>query len=563
MVVGNPVLGIGLFAAFVAATLVVALRAGRRDEPAVDHDPSVGGPRNGVPIAGEQLCAVAFVGIVGAVAVHGHDAFLYAFGFLVAWLMALSLIAELVRHPGRFSGAQVLSVRLQERSVRSATASATVTVSFFLLLAQTVAAATLVTVLLQIPATDTLGRSVVMAGTGAVMIVYGLVGGVRPGAAARIGTACLLMLCSAVLVAWVMGNYGWNVSALMNAAAHPGGRAAGPSGTQLLAGLSWPSKIDLLSGGLALVLGAGALPHVLRRLSMAPDSGGTRRRSVVWTVGLIGLFCLFALVAGYGAATLVPGGAQGIAAAVGASDAAAPLLAYELGGVVLLALVSAVAFATILDAAAGLTITASVAFAHDVHAGRILRARAADEVRVARRTAVLLGVAAVGVGILARNQNVALLVALAFAVAASANLPTLLLSLFWRPFTDRAARWSTYGGLSCCVVLILLSPTVSGQPTSMFPGVDVALFPLANPGLVSIPLSFVLGVTVTGLEGLRRSRALARIAAEQAALDRDPPTQAIPYDAVARLHAARQMYQDWPAAGPAHTGQDVTRSPPR
>jgi cation/acetate symporter len=223
----------------------------------------------------------------------------------------------------------------------------------------------------------------------------------------------------------------------------------------------------------------------------------------VWAIWLIGIFYLFTLVLGYGAAALVPGGATTIANAPGRTNSAAPLLAYQLGGEVLLGFISAVAFATILAVVAGLTITASASFAHDVYANVIKSGEVPPdaEVRVARITAVVIGVIAIAAGILARNQNIAFLVALAFAVAASANLPTILYSLFWKRFNTTGALWSIYGGLASCVLLIVFSPAVSGSATAMVRGVDFHVFPLANPGLVSIPLSFLLGIVGTYVGG--------------------------------------------------------------
>jgi cation/acetate symporter len=220
---------------------------------------------------------------------------------------------------------------------------------------------------------------------------------------------------------------------------------------------------------------------------------------VVWAIWLIGIFYLFTLVLGYGAAALVPGGVQRILDSPGGTNSAVPLLAYQLGGELMLGLISAVAFATILAVVAGLTITASASFAHDVYANLIKRGTASpdSEVQVARTTALVIGIVAVAAGILARNQNVAFLVGLAFAVAASANLPTILYSLFWRRFNTTGALWSIYGGLVSCVLLIVLSPAVSGRPTSMIKTADFAIYPLSNPGLVSIPLSFLFGVLGT------------------------------------------------------------------
>ena len=255
-----------------------------------------------------------------------------------------------------------------------------------------------------------------------------------------------------------------------------------------------------MSLALALVLGTAGLPHILMRFYTVPTATEARR-SVVWAIWLIGLFYLFTLVLGYGAAALLPPGTITSAN----QNNAAPLLAYALGGELMLGLVSAIAFATILAVVAGLTITASASFAHDVYATILKRGQASprSEVRVARLTALAVGMLAVAGGIVANGQNVAFLVALAFAVAASANLPTILYSLFWRRFNTTGALFSIYGGLATCLVLIVFSPAVSGKPTSMIKGVDFHWFPLDNPGIVAIPLSFLLGVVGTWIGGRR------------------------------------------------------------
>lgn len=248
------------------------------------------------------------------------------------------------------------------------------------------------------------------------------------------------------------------------------------------------------------MLGTAGLPHVLMRFYTVPTAKEARR-SVVWAIGLIGAFYLFTLVLGYGAAAIV--GPDRILAAAGGQNSAAPLLAFELGGVILLGIISAVAFATILAVVAGLTITASASFAHDIYASVIKKGQVDEnkQVRVSRITAVVIGALAIGLGILANGQNIAFLVALAFAVAAAANLPTIVYSLFWKRFNTTGALFSMYGGLISTIVLIVFSPAVSGTKTSMIPGSDFDWFPLSNPGIVSIPLAFVLGVVGTFLGG--------------------------------------------------------------
>jgi len=263
-------------------------------------------------------------------------------------------------------------------------------------------------------------------------------------------------------------------------------------------GISDMSRIDFISLGLALVLGTAGLPHVLMRFYTVPTAKEARR-SVTWAIALIGGFYLFTLVLGYGAAALV--GPDVILNAPGKENAAAPLLAFELGGTVFLAVISAVAFATILAVVAGLAITASASFAHDIYASVIKRGNATEDeqVRVSRITVVVIGLVSIVLGILAMGQNIAFLVALAFAVAASANLPTLLYSLFWKKFNTTGALFSIYGGLISCLVLIVFSPAVSGSPSAMFPDADFSWFPLSNPGIVSIPLAFLLGIVGTYL----------------------------------------------------------------
>jgi cation/acetate symporter len=505
--VGKPAINIGVFLAFVLLTLIIVFQVGRRNRTATDYyaaGRSFSGPQNGVAISGDYLSAASFLGIAGAIATVGYDGFLYSIGFLVAWLVALLLIAELLRNTGKFTMGDVLSFRMRQRPVRAAAALSTIVVSFFYLLAQMAGAGGLLSLLLNIPNNKTTyfnGQSLVLAVVGIVMIIYVLVGGMKGTTWVQIIKATLLLIGAAVMTVWVLGIYGFNLSELLGHAVSNSPKA----GAKILEpglqyGKTATSKIDFVSLGLALVLGTAGLPHILMRFYTVPNAKESRR-SVVWAIWLIGIFYLFTLVLGYGAAALV--GPSTIENAPGGANSAAPLLAYQLGGEALLGLISAVAFATILAVVAGLTITASASFAHDVYANVIKKGHAEPdaEVRVARMTALVVGLFAIVGGILANGQNVAFLVALAFAVAASANLPTLLYSLFWRRFNTMGALFSIYGGLILSVGLIVFSPAVSGTKTSMIHGVDFHFFPLSNPGLVSIPLSFLLGVIGTLVGG--------------------------------------------------------------
>ena len=489
--VGNPILNISIFGAFVAVTLIVVLRASRNNKTAADYyaaGRSFTGPQNGTAIAGDYLSAASFLGICGAIAINGYDGFLYSIGFLVAWLVALLLVAELMRNTGKFTMADVLSFRLAQRPVRLAAATTTLVVCFFYLLAQMAGAGGLVSLLLGI--NDRVGQSVIVAVVGALMIIYVLVGGMKGTTWVQIIKAVLLIAGAFVMTVWVLAIHGFNFSDLLGAAAARGGEGVLSPGLQY--GLTDLSRLDFLSLALALVLGTAGLPHVLMRFYTVPTAKEARR-SVVWAIWLIGLFYLFTLVLGYGAGALI--GADVIKAAPGGVNSAAPLLAFELGGPILLGIISAVAFATILAVVAGLTITAAASFSHDVYASVIKKGNPAPgmEVKVARITVVVIGLLAIVGGIGVQGQNIAFLVALAFAVAASANLPTILYSLFWKRFTTRGALWSMYGGLGSAILLIVFSPVVSGAETSMVQGVDFHLYPLNNPGIVSIPLGFLLG----------------------------------------------------------------------
>ena len=511
--VGNAGLNITIFGLFVLGTLAIVIKASRRNSTAADYyagGRAFSGRQNGIAIAGDYLSAASFLGIAGAIALSGYDGFLYSIGFLVAWLVALLLVAELLRNTGRFTMADVLSFRLRQRPVRMAAAISTLVVSFFYLLAQMAGAGGLVSLLLGLDGKT--AQSVVISLVGVIMIVYVLIGGMKGTTWVQIVKASLLIVGSIVITLWVLGKFGFSLSQLFGAAVDnspkAGEKILGPG---LKYGKSDLTKLDFISLSLALVLGTAGLPHVLMRFYTVP-SAKEARKSVEWAIWLIGLFYLLSLVMGFGAAALV--GADKINAAPGKANSAAPLLAFALGGEILLGLISAIAFATILAVVAGLTITASASFAHDIY-GQVIKkgeGGADSEVRVARMTAVVIGALAIVGGVFAKDQNIAFLVALAFAVAASANLPTIIYSLFWKRFNTRGALWSLYGGLISVVTLIIFSPVVSGKPAdpvtglspSMItdPGVDFHWFPLDNPGIVSIPLSFFLGWlgTVTSKE---------------------------------------------------------------
>ncbi len=491
----------GLFLVVVLLTIAITFWASRNNKTAADYyagGRSFTGAQNGLAVSGDYMSAASFLGISGAIALNGYDGFLYSIGFLVAWLVALLLVAELLRNSGRFTMADQLAFRMRQRPVRTAAATSTVVVSIFYLLAQMVGAGALVALLLGV-SSDT-AKNLTIATVGLLMIFYVVVGGMRGTTWVQIVKAVLLMSGTVLITVLVLAKFNFNLSEMLGTAADNSGKGSAFLEPGLKYGVSTTSKIDFVSLGLALVLGTAGLPHILIRFYTVPTARQARK-SVLWAIGLIGSFYLMTLVLGFGAAALVKGDEmQQIVDSGG--NLASPLLAEAVGGgpgstggAVLLALISAVAFATILAVVAGLTLTSASSVAHDIYANVWKKGDVTEkqEVRVARIAAFAIGGVAILLSIPAQKLNIAFLVALAFAVAASANLPALLYNLFWKRFSTRGAVWSIYGGLITCVVLVFFSPVVSGSETALFTNQDFHWFPLSNPGIISIPAGFFFG----------------------------------------------------------------------
>jgi cation/acetate symporter len=506
-VAGEPALNITVFIAIVAVTLFIVYRVSSRNTTTSDYFVARGGftgIQNGVALAGDNLSAASFLGIAGAVAVQGYDGFLFSIGFLVAWMIPLMLIAERVRNTGRFSMGDVISFRMRQRPVRAAAANSTLVISFFYLVAQMAGAGALVALLLDVHTGG--GRALVIAVVGAIVLVYVLAGGMKATTWVQIIKTSLLLCIVVLMSVFLLGKFGFNMSSLLARAStnnQLGDAVFGP-GTRY--GRNAATRLDFISLSLALVLGTAALPHVLMRFYTVPDALQARRSVISATWSMV-LFYLATLVVGYGASAIV--GSRPILSAPGGQNSAVPLLAFAIGGTVLLAIVAAVAFTTILAVVAGLTMTASVSFAHDVYANVLRGGRppAGAEVRVARITAVAIAGLSIIIGILAVGQNVAALLALAFALAASGNLPAILYTLLWRRFNTTGTLWAIYGGLGSCLLLILFSPVVSGSSSAIIRGVNFHWFPLSNPGIVSIPIGFLLGYLGTMLGKDRPDRA--------------------------------------------------------
>ncbi|MCF2528073.1 solute symporter family protein [Yinghuangia soli] len=538
----HKTLTVALFTVFIVATLAITVVAGRRTRSAADFyagGRSFSPLQNGVAIGGDYMSAASFLGIAGILALSGYDGFLYSIGFLVAWIVALLLVAEPLRNSGRFTMADAISERLRSPQVRVAAGISTIVVSIFYLLAQMVGAASVISLLLGV--SSDASRIWTIVAVGALMIFYVTVGGMKGTTWVQIVKAVLLMIGACVMTVWVLAKFDFDISHLLGAAADQSGKGDGflQPGLKYGATDGW-SRLDLISLGIALVLGTAALPHILVRFYTVPDAKAARK-SVNWAIGIIGSFYLMTLVIGFGAAALV--GSKAIKTADPSGNTAATRLAEHLGGgpgsnggAVMLAFIAAVAFATILAVVAGLTLASSSSFAHDLYAGVFRRGRTTDagEVRVAKIAAIVIGAVAIALSVFARELNVAFLVALAFAIAASANLPAIVFSLFWRRFTKTGAIAGVFGGLISAIVVVALSPIVWGGASSTKPAVTltaaqadkcgvpaastsvgnatalvsctkVAPIPLENPGLISIPVGFVCAAAGTWLSSRRRT----------------------------------------------------------
>jgi cation/acetate symporter len=479
-------LALGIFALIVAITLGITYWASKRTTSATDFwaaGRGITGVQNGFAIAGDYMSAASFLGIAGLIFLFGFDGVLYAVGFLVAFLTVLFLLAERMRNAGRYTIADVLSFRLNQRPARAAAALGTLAVAAFYLIAQMVGAGVLIQALVGIE------FWLAVTVTGVFMLCYVVFGGMIATTWVQIIKAGLLLAGAFLLAILVLNRVGWNPLDLFDRAA-----ARSEDGQKYLEpGLFLPKPIDTVSLGLALVLGTAGLPHILMRFFTVPDAKAARS-SVVWAVFLIGAFYLMVTALGLGARVVL--GSAGEEAAGSGGNLAAPLLAQALGGGegtvggdVLLAFIAAVAFATILAVVAGLVISASGAVAHDVWSNIVREGRDSEheEILVARIAALGIGAIAIVIAIIGGSGlNVSFMVGLAFAVAASANFPALLLALTWRRFNTTGAVVGVLVGVVSSIGLVILSPGVWPGPDS-----EGSPWPLANPGIVSIPLGFL------------------------------------------------------------------------
>jgi cation/acetate symporter len=478
---GSPTLpAVLFFLLIVALTLVVTYWAARRTRSTKDFyaaGRSVGALENGLALAGDYMSAASFLGIAGLVALRGYDGMIYATGWLVGWPALMFLIAEPLRNLGTYTFADVVAFRLRQTPVRIASACGGLLTLLFYVLAQMVGAGNLIALMFGLP----YEWAVVIVG--AVMLVYVLFGGMVATTWVQIIKAILLLFGVTLLAILVLARFDFSLSTLYTAVAARDGQAALEPGGLV------SNPIDTVSLGLALMLGLLGLPHILMRFYTVPDARAART-SVLYATGFIGYFYLIIPIVGFGASALV--GRDLIRSIDSGGNMAAPLVAELVGGTAFLGFIAAVAFATILAVVAGLTLAAASALSHDVYTHVVKKGQAAeaDQVLAARIATVGFGLIAVALGILFKGQNVAYMVGLAFAVAASANFPPLLLSIVWRRFNTTGAVASIASGALLSVGLIVIGPTIwvdlLHNPT--------AIFSLRNPAIVSMPVSFLFGI---------------------------------------------------------------------
>lgn len=445
----NPV-AIMFFVVFVISTLAITYWAAKRTRTTKDFyaaGRSVTGFQNGLALAGDYMSAASFLGIAGLVSTKGYDGLIYSVGWLVGWPIIMFLISEPLRNLGKYTFADVVAYRLNQRPIRAAAAAGSLVVVLTYLIAQMVGAGTLIKLMFGLP----FEVAVVIVGT--LMISYVLFGGMIATTWVQIIKACLLLGGATLLVIMTLYHFNFSYGELFSQAQNLyGSKFLEPGGLVT-------SPVDAFSLGLALMFGTAGLPHILMRFFTVPDARAARK-SVFYATGFIGYFYILTVTIGFGAAVIV--GQKLIMSIDKGGNMAGPLLAEALGGNLFLGFLAAVAFATILAVVSGLTLAGASAFSHDLFVGVIRRGVAAEkeEVKVAKMATVGLGVTAMLLGILFKGQNVAFLVGLTFAIAASANFPALAMSIMWKRFTTKGAVGSIYTGLIVATVLLILSPTV-------------------------------------------------------------------------------------------------------
>lgn len=477
------VTAIVMFLAFVCVTLGITYWAARRTKTTADFYAAgggIGGFQNGLAIAGDYMSAASFLGIAGLVYMSGFDGLIYAIGFLVGWPIVLLLIAEPLRNLGKYTFADVASFRLQQKPIRILAASGSLVTVIFYLIAQLVGAGKLIEVLFGLP----YETAVIIVGV--LMTLYVTFGGMLATTWVQLIKAILLLSGASLMAVLVMANFGFSFETMFSEAVkvHTKGISIMAPGTLV------SDPISAISLGMALMFGTAGLPHILMRFFTVKDAVQARR-SVFYATGFIGYFYILTFIIGFGAIVLLLNNPNYFADGklVGGTNMAAIHLSQALGGDLLLGFISAVAFATILAVVSGLTLAGSSAISHDLYATLVLKGERNEkkEIRASRIATVCLGVIAVLLGIVFENQNVAFMVGLAFCVAASANFPILLLSMYWRKLTTRGAVIGGSIGLLTALVLVIIGPTVWVDALHF----EQAIFPFKYPAIFSISAAFI------------------------------------------------------------------------
>ncbi|MDH1054496.1 cation acetate symporter [Aquipseudomonas alcaligenes] len=473
-----------MFVAFVGFTLCITYWASKRSKSAADFYTAGGGItgfQNGLAIAGDYMSAASFLGISALVFASGYDGLIYSIGFLVGWPIILFLIAERLRNLGKYTFADVASFRLKQTEIRTLSASGTLVVVAFYLIAQMVGAGKLIELLFG------LDYHVAVILVGILMVCYVLFGGMLATTWVQIIKAVLLLSGASFMALMVMKHVNFDFGTLFSEAvkAHPKGEAIMSPGGLV------KDPISAISLGLALMFGTAGLPHILMRFFTVSDAKEARK-SVFYATGFIGYFYILTFIIGFGAILLVgtnPQFKDAAGALIGGNNMAAVHLADAVGGSLFLGFISAVAFATILAVVAGLTLSGASAVSHDLYASVIKKGKAneKDELRVSKITTLVLGVLAIGLGILFEKQNIAFMVGLAFSIAASCNFPVLILSMYWKKLTTRGAMIGGWLGLITAVVLMVLGPTIWVQIL----GNATPIYPYEYPALFSITVAFI------------------------------------------------------------------------
>ncbi len=479
------IFGLALFGVIIIFTMYVTYLASKKTTGTDDFyaaGRSLTGFQNGLAIAGDYLSAASFLGIAGLVALYGYDGFMYSIGWLMGYVIVLYIVAEPFRNSGNFTVADVISYRLNQRPVRTAAAFVTMAITMFYMISQLVGAGAIINLLIGIP------YEISLIIVGVLMMIYVSLGGMLATSWVQIIKAVLLMAAMLIMLLFIAVVFKFNLSNLF-------GEVVAQNGVEFMhPGNLYKDPIDLLSLGLTLILGTAGLSHLLVRFFTVPTAQAARS-SVVWGMIIIGSFYFIIAVIGFASAALV--GEEAITAAGGGGNMAAPLLgqvlgggAGTIGGEIFMAGISAVAFATIVAVVAGLVITGAGVFAHDIYTNVIMRGKvdSKKQFKVARITAIVIGVSSIILGILAKDFNVAQLVTYAFAVGASSNLPVIIFSIYWKRFNTPGAVAAMVTGTSVTILLILIGPAIM---------TDNPIFPLANPGIVSIPLGFLAAVIVS------------------------------------------------------------------